>query len=132
LIFFGVLLKLPEASSSPYFVQEPVMTDRYIKRLLEKSHKQFALEKYRDIDISKTHRLFEGTPKKHPHDDSLMILLMDPFSKKRDFYEFTVDSIGHIEEIGTITNEEGESALKVRIWIKKGTPAIKAKPFIVR
>ena len=108
------------------------MTDRYIKRLIEKSHKQFALEKYQTENISKTHRVFEGTPKKHPNDDTLMILLSDPFSKNKEFYEFTVDSVGHIEEIGTITNEEGESALKVRIWIKKGTPAIKAKPFIVR
>ncbi len=108
------------------------MTERYIKKLIEKSDKQFTLEKYRKDDISKTHRVFEGTPKKNPHDDSLMILLTDPFSKKREFYEFTVDSIGHIEEIGTITNQEGESALKIRIWIKKGTPAIKAKPFIVR
>ncbi len=108
------------------------MADRYIKILIEKSHKQFALEKYREGDLTKTHRVFEGTPKKHPHDDSLMILLTDPFSKKREFYEFTVDSIGHIEEIGTITNADGDSALKIRIWIKKGTPAIKAKPFIVR
>jgi hypothetical protein len=108
------------------------MADRYIKKLIEKSNKQFVLEKYREVDISKTHRVFEGTPKKHPHDESIMILLIDPFSKKREFYEFTVDSIGHIEEIGTITNVDGDSALKIRIWIKKGTPAIKAKPFIVR
>jgi len=132
LIFFGVCFCPPKACSSPNNDQEPDMSDRYIKKLIEKSQKQFALEKYRNVDIAKTHRQFEGTPKKHPHDDALMILLLDPFSKKRDFYEFTVDSIGHIEEIGTITNEEGESALKVRIWIKKGTPAIKAKPFIVR
>ncbi len=108
------------------------MPDRYIKKLIEKSHRQFAIEKYREDDIPGSHRSFEGTPKKHPHDDSLMILLTDPFSKNKEFYEFTVDSIGHIEEIGTMTDEEGESAMKVRIWIKKGTPAIKAKPFIVR
>ncbi len=113
-------------------VQERTMTDRYIKRLIEKSHRQFDIEKYREDDISKMHRIFEGTPKKHPHDNSLMILLTDPFSKNKEFYEFTVDSIGHMEEIGTVTNAPGESAMKVRIWIKKGTPAIKAKPFIVR
>lgn len=108
------------------------MTDRYIKKLIEKSQKHFSLERYRDHDIKKTHRAFIGTPKKHPHDDTIMILLSDPFSKNNEFYEFTVDSIGHIEEIGTITNREGESYIKIRIWIKKGTPAIKAKPFIVR
>jgi len=104
------------------------MADRYIKKLQEK----FALEKYRESDINITHRYFEGTPKKHLQDDTILVLLTDPFSKNKDFYEFTIDSIGHIEEIGTITNRDGQSALRVRVWIKKGTPAIKAKPFIVR
>lgn len=69
--------------------------------------------------------------KKHPHDDKILILMAEPFSKNKEFYEFTVDSIGQIEEIGTITNQDGESALQIRVWVKKGTPAIKSKPFIV-
>jgi hypothetical protein len=108
------------------------MADRYIRKLMEKSQKQFALEKYRESNIDVTHCFFEGTPKKHPNDDKILILLIDPFSKNKEFYEFTIDSIGQIEEIGTITNQDGESALQVRIWVKKGIPAIKAKPFVVR
>ena len=108
------------------------MDERYIKKLQEKSHKRFALEKYRDSDINITHCSFEGTPKKNPRDNTIMILLPDPFRKNKEFYEFTIDSIGQIEEIGTITNRDGQSALRVRVWIKKGVPAIKAKSFIVR
>jgi hypothetical protein len=111
---------------------EKTMADRYIKKLIEKSQKEFSVQKYMVEDFKTTHRVFEGTPKKHPNDGNIMILLTDPFSKKKDFYEFTVDSIGHIEEIGTITNQDGDSAMQVRLWVKKGTPAIKAKPFIVR
>ncbi len=108
------------------------MTERYIKKLIEKSQKAFAVEKYRDADINLSHRTYVGTPKKHPHDTTILLLLTNPFSHTGDFYEFTVDSIGHIEEIGTTTNEEGESAMKIRVWIKKGMPAIKARPFIVK
>jgi hypothetical protein len=108
------------------------MDERYIKKLQEKSHKRFALEKYRESDINSTHRSFEGTPKKNPRDTTIMILLPDAFKKNKEFYEFTIDSIGQIEEIGTITNRDGQSALRVRVWIKKGVPAIKAKSFIVR
>jgi len=108
------------------------MADRYIKKLLEKSNRKFALEKYRESDITITHCFFEGTPKKNPHDDTILILLTDPFKKNKEFYEFTIDSIGRIEEIGTITNRDGQSALRVRVWIKKGVPAINATSFIVR
>lgn len=108
------------------------MADRYIKKLIEKSDKKFAVEQYRGSDALKKYRVFIGTPKKHANDDKILILLTDPFSKNTEFYEFTVDSIANVEETGTITNQDGESAIQVRIWIKKGMPAIKAKPFIVR
>lgn len=108
------------------------MTDKLIRKLIEKSDKKFAVDTYRETDALKKYTVFEGTPKKHPNDDKILILLTDPFSKNHEFYEFTVDSIVNLEEIGTITNQDGESAIQVRIWIKKGMPAIKAKPFIVR
>ncbi|MBN1496787.1 MAG: inorganic pyrophosphatase Ppa [Spirochaetes bacterium] len=108
------------------------MADSYIRKLIEKSEKKFAVEKFHDADARKSYRSFIGTPKKHPKDENILILLTDPFSKNTEFYEFAVDSIASVEEIDTITNEDGESAMKVRLWIKKGMPAIKAKPFIVR
>jgi hypothetical protein len=108
------------------------MPDSYIRRLIEKSQKEFAVEKYKIADTNTSYRVFTGTPKKHPNDDKILILLTDPFSKNKEFYEFTVDSIAYIEETGTITNQDGESAIQIRVWIKKGKPAIKAKPFIVR
>ncbi len=108
------------------------MTEKLIKRLIAKTDKEFAVERYRDADAQKKYRVYTGTPKKRPNDDKILILLTDPFSKNNEFYEFTVDSIANIEEIGTITNQDGESAIQVRIWVKKGMPAIKAKPFIVR
>jgi hypothetical protein len=64
-------------------------------------------------------------------DENILILLTSPFTSDKKFYEFYVNSIGSIEEIGTITSEKGESAIKVRVWVKKGMPALKAEPFII-
>ena len=108
------------------------MTEQYINKMIEKTKREFAVERYGDIDINITHRAFIGVPSKHQNDSKIIILMTDPFRKNKEFYEFTVDSIDRMEEIGTITNEDGQSAMKVRIWVKKGVPAIKAKPFIVK
>jgi inorganic pyrophosphatase len=108
------------------------MPDTYIRHLIEISKKRYDIEKYHGSDIRYTHRDFEGTPKKHPYDDDLMILLSDPFSTEKDYLELSVESIGKIDEIETITDTNGHSAMRVRVWIRKGTPAIRSKPFIVR
>lgn len=122
-IFIRIIVKLKRSNFVP---------DSYIKKLIEKSKKEFAIEKYREADITMTHQSFIGTLKKHPHDTTIIILLTNPFVANNEFYEFTIASISFIEELGTITNEDGESAMKVKVWVKKGVPAIKAKPFIIR
>ncbi|MBN1500835.1 MAG: inorganic pyrophosphatase Ppa, partial [Spirochaetes bacterium] len=83
------------------------------------------------INFSEQHRIFEGTPQKDPNDPSKIILIVDPFSENESFYEFAVNSIAHIEEIGTISDNEGKNAIQVKLWIKKGTLAVESKPFIV-
>lgn len=100
--------------------------------MIEKTKREFSVERYGDIDIGITHRSYIGVLSKHQNDSKTVILMSDPFTKNKEFYEFTVDSIDRMEEIDTITNENGQSAMKVRIWVKKGVPAIKAKPFIVK
>jgi hypothetical protein len=108
------------------------MPEQFIKKLIKKTRRVFPLERYGEADINVTHRPFEGFARKHHADSKVMMLLADPFAKNKEFFEFTVDSIDRMEETGTITNENGESAMKVRIWVKKGMPAIKARPFIVK
>jgi hypothetical protein len=108
------------------------MAEQFIKKMIEKSKREFPVERYNDIDINITHRVFDGVVRKHQVDSKVILLMSDPFAKNKEFYEFSVDSIDRMEEIGTITNENGQSAMKVRIWVKKGVPAIKARPFIVK
>ena len=108
------------------------MPDTFVRHLIELSKSRYDLDTYRSSDIRLTCRAFEGTPTKHPYDEELMILLSDAFSTMKDYLEIKIDSIGRIDEIGTIADKNGNSAMRVRVWVKKGTPAIRSKPFIVR
>ena len=90
-----------------------------------------AIDKYRNINFFETHVAFVGTPKKHQYDKSKIIIVSDPFTDKKIFYEFSIDSIDLVEELGTISSSDGKNALQIRVWIKKGTLAVKYEPFII-
>ena len=102
-----------------------------LKKLLEIS-KKYQIEPFGEVNLKETHIPFEGTPKKHPQDEKVILLLLNPFSKNHSFYEFPIESIGNVEDLGTITSEKGQSVTKIRVWVKKGMPAIKSEPFIVK
>jgi inorganic pyrophosphatase len=91
----------------------------------------YNVDKPRARNIRETHAAFEGYPQKHPTDRNLLILMTAPFSVDSKFYEFSIDTIGKVEDLGKITNENGESVNRARIWIKKGMPAIISESFIV-
>lgn len=101
------------------------------KKLLKYSNEKFDVDKYREIDFFKTHTAFEGTPQKHPESKDKILILTDPFDQLAPIYEFTLKSVGNIEEIDTISSVDGESANRVRVWIKKGSVALTYKPFYV-
>jgi len=98
---------------------------------LLKENDKTAIDKYRNIHFFENHVAFVGTPKKHQYDKSKIILLSDPFSDKKIFYEFSIDAIYLVEELGTISSQDGKNALQIRIWVKKGTVALKYEPFII-
>jgi hypothetical protein len=95
-------------------------------------HSKFEIAPYHEVNLEDKHSIFIGTPQKDPNDKTKIILLIDPFSAKEKYIEFPIQSIGHIEEIGTITSNDGKSALKIKLWVKKGSVALESKPFIVK
>ncbi len=103
---------------------------KYLQKLLSTPGK-YDVERYREPDFKKTHGTFTGTPRKHPSDKTRVILMKEPFQTGSSMYEFALSSIVFIEEVETITNEEGKSAPVVRLWVKKGEVAHKIEPFIV-
>lgn len=104
--------------------------NKYVKRLLEIS-RQFNIDKIRHADFKEEYISFEGSPKRHPSNENILLLVTNPFDEIKQFYEFNIETISAVEEIGTITDEETRSAYQVRIWVKKGTMAVKSETFIV-
>jgi len=74
---------------------------------------------------------FSGSPRKHPYEQTRVILIADPFSENTFFYEFNIEDISFSEELSSITNLKGESVAMVRIWVKKKSVALQCTPFVV-
>ncbi len=86
----------------------------------------------RPQDFDKTkHIPFSGSPRKHPHDTTRVILIADPFSDNTFYYEFRAKDITVAEDLPSMTTLAGESVSMVRIWVKKQSIAIRCTPFIV-
>ena len=83
-----------------------------------------------DIDKKETVS-FTGSPRKHPYEPSRVVLVADPFSAQTFFYEFNIEDIVLAEEQPSISNLKGESTAMVRLWVKKGSIALRCTPFIV-
>ena len=75
---------------------------------------------------------YTGTPIRSSSDHTKIIILTDPFSQNDTMYEINIKDIYKIEETGTVSSEDGRSALSVKIWIKKGSTALVTKSFTVK
>ncbi len=102
---------------------------KYVQKLLEVSNK-VNIEKFRLINNKEDYQPFEGSPKRHPANDNILVLLTNPFDKNKMFYEFHLDTISAVEELGTVTSEK-DSIYQVRVWVKKGAIAVRSETFIV-
>ena len=76
-------------------------------------------------------RQFTGFIRKHPFDPERVVLIMDPFSYPVSYCEFYLKDLGGVEELPNLVSDEGESVPIMRLWIRKGSIAVKCAPFIV-
>ncbi|MCL1911249.1 MAG: hypothetical protein FWG13_03490 [Leptospirales bacterium] len=102
-----------------------------IQKLLTEG-RQYDIEKKSGLNINETHAPFEGFIRARPSDKGVLLLFSDPFSIEDKFYEFSVDSISKAEDLGQIADEDGQTASRVRLWVKKGMPAIICESFIIK
>lgn len=97
--------------------------------------KKFEIRKYRKEyrleELVQTHVCFSGSPIKHPIDSSKVVLVSDPYSSSPFYYEFSIDDIGHVEELPHIVRPDGENIAMARMWIKRGSLALRCLPFVV-
>jgi inorganic pyrophosphatase len=102
-----------------------------IEKFLEKATK-FEIEAYKRIpNLEADHVAFTGSPRKHPSDDDKIVLIVDPFSAQTFFYEFQTDNIAGVEILPSLATAQGETVTMARVWVKKGSIAIRSTPFVV-
>ena len=105
-----------------------------MKQFLEKARKfeVTAYVKPKDLtELRKTHVPYSGSPKLHPNDPNIVILLVDPYGGNTVYYEFKRDSISHVEELPSLANIDGDVVPMVRIWVKKSSVGMLCTPFLV-
>ena len=102
-----------------------------IDKFLEKA-KKFDVQAYKKSpDIILNYVPFSGTPKRHPYDKDRIVLIPDPFSTQAFYYEFNTADIEGVEQLPSLVTLEGESVNMLRVWVKKGSVAVKSMPFVV-
>lgn len=104
--------------------------EKYVQKLLQIS-KNYNIDKIRSVNYGEEYTHFEGSPKRHPTNENILILIANPFEVNKKFFEFHLDTISAVEEIGTLTSDDNKSVYQIRVWVKKGTMAVKSETFIV-
>jgi len=93
------------------------------------------IEKYKEpkdrLAIVRTHVPFSGSLQKHPHEPQKLILVIDPYSTHISYLEFNQKDVHYLERLPSISNLQGETVNITRIWVKKGSIAVRRTPFLV-
>lgn len=100
-----------------------------------KTAETFAIQTYRSRKDWKTLKAnsvaFSGSLRKHPYDDTRVILVADPLSESPFYYEFRAEDIVHAEELPALTTPDGDTLKLARIWVRKWSFGVRAAPFLV-
>jgi len=95
----------------------------------------FQLQAYRkpkDIRVLRLENVsFAGSPRKHPDDPEKIILVSDPCSTNTFYYEFSKNDIAFVEELPSVVDMDGTTLTMMRMWVRKGSIALRCTPFIV-
>ena len=74
---------------------------------------------------------FAGSPRGRGDTDKVL-LLADPLSHQSFFYEFRAVDVVYVEEAPNLSLPDGSTISMVRIWVKKGSIALKIEPFSIQ
>jgi inorganic pyrophosphatase len=103
--------------------------------LLIKQTEHFEVDKFKRPKnikhLNLTHIAFSGSPRKNPHDAFRIILVADPYSGNTFYYEFNIEDIAYVEELPKLVSPEEEIIPMVRVWVRKGSIAVRSTPFVV-
>lgn len=107
------------------------ISNYFDQRLLELNELNEIVPFKEKIDLEEDCVKFSGNPRRHPYDQSKLILIPDPQSQKKLFLEFLFNDIAHIEENTSLSSQNGVSLTQITIWVKKGCWGVKTEGFKV-
>jgi len=91
-----------------------------------------AYQRPKDVrSLLETHVPFSGSPRRHPVDPERVVLVTDPFSTATFYYEFQARHVDYVEELPSLVTLEGKTVSMARLWVKKGSLALRSTPFVV-
>ncbi len=73
---------------------------------------------------------FSGSLRQH-YNPNMVLLLINPASQHGMVYEFRLEDVLHAEEQPSITRPDGITVEIVRLWVKKGSVAMRMEPVFV-
>jgi len=74
---------------------------------------------------------FIGSPRKHPYDDSKIVLLTEQSGGDSAILEFKAADVVGAEDLPSPVTEGGKSYRIVRLWVRRGAVGIQYEPFEV-
>lgn len=99
---------------------------------LESTYNIQVFEEKQDIShLTDTHVCFTGTPKKHPDNDAVIILITNYLGSNPLYNEFKLADISYVEKVSNEVTLDGDTVPIVRLWVKKGSVGVHCIPFVV-
>lgn len=100
-------------------------------RLLEAgTFHELELSQHRPAGLLEDAVAFEGALRLH-YNPGLVMLLLNPLEPNSTLFEFRVQDIVHAEQLANLSRENGVTVERVRLWIRKGSPAVRMQPLRV-
>lgn len=105
---------------------------REIRKLIGEGQ-QLNLEKYNDKERLKKEAIgFTGSARSNKTNPTKIYLRLNPLEQQSTLLEFNIQDILFVEELQTLSQQDGSSFPLIRLWVRKESIGVKLEPFVVQ
>ena len=62
------------------------------------------------------------------YNPNMILLLTSPLESRSEVFEFRSEDIVYAEELSSLSKPNGVTVEQVRLWVRKGSPAMRMEP----
>ena len=84
----------------------------------------------RSDSLEKESTPFCGALRPH-YNPNMILLLTSPLESRSEVFEFRSEDITYAEELSNLSKPNGVTVEQVRLWVRKGSPAMRMEPVLV-